>query len=158
MKMHPLTFRSHPSEEEEKKDQREMWEESHLSEEEEKKDQREMWEEKVSLFLQETVSAAVLPLWANPELASLSPDMAQRIISILTKCTRGTQGAAAAQPRPTARQQAHPDPATVQTIVEMGFSAGRAQEALRRVCHALGFRQLRMIRACRSRKSDRSRL
>ena len=80
------------------------------------------------------MSAAVLPLWANPELASLSPDMAQRIISILTKCTRGTQGAAAAQARPAARQQAQPDPATVQTIVEMGFSAVRAQEALRRVC------------------------
>lgn len=81
---------------------------------------------------QETVSAAVLPLWANPELASLSPDMAQRIISILTKCTKGTERVTPVT-RPAARQPAQPDPATVQRIVDMGFSAPRAEEALRRV-------------------------
>lgn len=79
----------------------------------------------------------MLPLWANPNLASMSPDMAQRIISILTKCTNGTEGAAAPPARPTARQPVQPDPATVQTIVEMGFSAARAEEALRRVCFSV---------------------
>jgi hypothetical protein len=78
------------------------------------------------------VSAAVLPLWANPELASMSPDMAQRIISILTKCTKGTERVTPVT-RPAARQPAQPDPATVQRIVDMGFTPPRAEEALRRV-------------------------
>lgn len=85
-------------------------------------------------ILQSAVSAAVMPLWGRPELAATSPEVAQRLVSILAKCTNGTatvssQGAA----RAGLRAAFQPEPSTVQQIVEMGFSHARAEEALRRV-------------------------
>lgn len=87
-----------------------------------------------SLPLQEAVSAAVMPLWAKPELVSTSPEVAQRIISVLTKCTKGIDKTGPSPlSRAGARPSMQPDPAIVQQIVEMGFSSARAEMALRRV-------------------------
>lgn len=75
-----------------------------------------------------------MPLWANPDLAGMLPDVAQRIISILTKCTKGIdKSGAASLSRASVRTIVQPDPAIVQQIVEMGFSSTRAEYALRRV-------------------------
>ena len=85
-------------------------------------------------MLQEAVQTAVMPLWANPDLESMSPDVAQRIISILTKCTKGIDKSGPSLSRASVRPVVQPDPAIVQQIVEMGFSSARAEHALRRVC------------------------
>lgn len=75
-----------------------------------------------------------MPMWANPDLASLSPEVAQRIISILTKCTKGIEKTGASPlGRASVRPVVQPDPAIVQQIVEMGFASARAEMALRRV-------------------------
>ena len=84
--------------------------------------------------MQSAVSAAVLPLWADPELAATSPEVAQRIVSIMTKCINGTSRVTVPSlARAGIRATYQPDASVVQQIVEMGFSAARAEEALRRV-------------------------
>ena len=84
--------------------------------------------------VQDAISAAVMPLWANPGLASMLPEVAQRIISILTKCIKGIdKNGASPLGRAAVRPVVQPDPAIVQQIVEMGFSSARAEFALRRV-------------------------
>ena len=84
--------------------------------------------------VQSAVSAAVLPLWADPELAATSPEVAQRIVSIMTKCINGTSRVTVPSlARAGIRAAYQPDAGVVQQIVEMGFSAARAEEALRRV-------------------------
>lgn len=84
--------------------------------------------------MQSAVSAAVMPLWADPDLAATSPEVPQRIVSILTKCTNGTSRISA-QPlsRTGLRAAFQPDPTVVRQISEMGFPQQRAEEALRRV-------------------------
>ena len=79
-----------------------------------------------------------MPLWAEPDLAATSPDAAQRIVSILTKCINGTSRVSA-QPlaRPGIRAAFQPDPEVVQQISDMGFPQPRVEEALRRVCSRL---------------------
>lgn len=75
-----------------------------------------------------------MPLWEDADLAAMSPEVAQRIISILTKCTKGIDKASMSPlGRSAVRPLVQPDPAIVQQIVEMGFPAARAEQALRRV-------------------------
>lgn len=79
-----------------------------------------------------------MPLWADADLAAMSPEVAQRIISILTKCTKGIDKVGVAPlGRSAVRPLVQPDPGIVQQIVEMGFPAARAEQALRRVCEIL---------------------
>ena len=75
-----------------------------------------------------------MPLWADADLAAMSPEVAQRIISILTKCTKGIDKAGTSGlGRSAVRPLVQPDPTIVQQIVEIGFPAARAEQALRRV-------------------------
>lgn len=85
--------------------------------------------------MQSVVMGMILPLWGHPKLADVSPHITNILIGILTNCTAGTNQAAAALGRLAAgtRAVADPNPDTVQRIVEMGFPADSAREALRRV-------------------------
>ena len=88
--------------------------------------------------VQSTLLAAVLPLWAHPKLSAI-PRLHNPVISIINSCTEGpaSSSATAASVRGAGlggAAAAHsPNPATVQQIVDMGFSAQRAEAALRRV-------------------------
>ena len=91
--------------------------------------------------LQGQILQAVLPLWSNPRAGQASPGVLGALIRVLQTCAQGVGQAsmllrygAGASPRRTAvRTLAQPNAATVQQIVEMGFSQARAEEALRRV-------------------------
>ncbi|XP_027346077.1 E3 ubiquitin-protein ligase UPL1-like isoform X2 [Abrus precatorius] len=89
-------------------------------------------------MLQSQVLDVILPVWNHPMFCSSSPGFIASIISLVThvysgvgdvKRNRGNNGGSTNQrfmPPP-------PDEATIATIVEMGFSRARAEEALRRV-------------------------
>jgi len=87
------------------------------------------------LHLQATVTKAVLPLWSYHKLPKCSFRITRQVISILTDCTTGTAAATTALNRvaTVSRPVAAPDPAMVQTIVDMGFSRARVEDTLRRV-------------------------
>ncbi|KAL4281240.1 hypothetical protein GQ457_03G034430 [Hibiscus cannabinus] len=83
--------------------------------------------------LQSMVLKAVLPVWANPQFTDCSYDFITTIISIIRHIYSGvevknvTNGSSARITGPP------PNETTVATIVEMGFSRSRAEEALRQV-------------------------
>ncbi|XP_052726153.1 E3 ubiquitin-protein ligase UPL1-like isoform X3 [Vigna angularis] len=88
-------------------------------------------------MLQSQVLDVILPVWNHPMFCSCSPGFIASIISLVThvysgvgdvKRSRGTIGGSTNQ-----RMPPPPDEATIATIVEMGFSRARAEEALRRV-------------------------
>ncbi|GFR50880.1 hypothetical protein Agub_g13169, partial [Astrephomene gubernaculifera] len=97
--------------------------------------------------LHNRILTAVLPVWRHPSLSSCSPTVIASLVNILRVCAEGTSAAAAVLLRAGAggaggrgglggalgRPVFVPDPALVQSIVEMGFSAARAEEAIRRV-------------------------
>ena len=91
--------------------------------------------ERRPLHLQATVTKAVLPLWSYHKLPKCSFRITRSVISILTDCTTGTAAATTALNRvaTVSRPVAAPDPAMVQTIVDMGFSRARVEDTLRRV-------------------------
>ncbi|DBB00800.1 TPA: hypothetical protein ACH3X1_000730 [Trebouxia sp. C0004] len=84
--------------------------------------------------LQATITKAVLPLWSYHKLPKCSFRITRQVISILTDCTTGTAAATTALNRiaTVSRPVAAPDPAMVQTIVDMGFSRARVEDTLRR--------------------------
>ena len=77
----------------------------------------------------------MLPLWSYHKLPKCSFRITRQVISILTDCTTGTAAATTALNRvaTVSRPVAAPDPAMVQTIVDMGFSRARVEDTLRRV-------------------------
>ncbi|KAK8580430.1 hypothetical protein V6N13_143527 [Hibiscus sabdariffa] len=83
--------------------------------------------------LQSMVLKAVLPVWANPQFTDCSYDFITTIISIIRHIYSGvevknvTNGSSARIIAPP------PNETTIATIVEMGFSRSRAEEALRQV-------------------------
>ncbi|GER32833.1 E3 ubiquitin-protein ligase UPL1 [Striga asiatica] len=89
-------------------------------------------------MLQSQVLDVILPVWNHPMFPNCSPGFITSIVSLLThvyngvsdiKTSRnGLSGAAHQRFMPPP-----PDEATIATIVEMGFSRARAEEALRRV-------------------------
>ncbi|GIL92299.1 hypothetical protein Vretimale_18444 [Volvox reticuliferus] len=95
--------------------------------------------------IQSRIMASVLPVWRQPSLANCSPTVVAALVNIIRLCAEGTSTASSVLMRSNAiggraalggalgRPQFVPDPAHVQTIVEMGFSATRAEEAIRRV-------------------------
>lgn len=89
-------------------------------------------------MLQSQVLDVILPIWNNPMFSSCSPGFITSTISLITHIYNGVSDAK--QNRSgvpgTASQRFMPPPpdeATISTIVEMGFSRARAEEALRRV-------------------------
>ena len=88
--------------------------------------------------LQATVTKAVLPLWSYNKLPKCSFRITRQVINILTDCTTGTAAATAVLNRASAviRPAAQPDPAMVQTIVDMGFTRARVEQTLQRVCYS----------------------
>ncbi|XP_047975349.1 E3 ubiquitin-protein ligase UPL1 isoform X2 [Salvia hispanica] len=89
-------------------------------------------------MLQSQVLDVILPVWNHPMFPNCSPGFITSIISLITHVYNGVSDAK--QNRNglpgTASQRFMPPPpdeATIATIVEMGFSRARAEEALRRV-------------------------
>ncbi|KAL0399111.1 UNVERIFIED_CONTAM: E3 ubiquitin-protein ligase UPL2, partial [Sesamum radiatum] len=89
-------------------------------------------------MLQSQVLDVILPVWNHPMFPNCSPGFITSIISLITHVYNGASDVK--QNRNglsgTANQRFMPPPpdeATIATIVEMGFSRARAEEALRRV-------------------------
>ncbi|XP_042007783.1 E3 ubiquitin-protein ligase UPL1-like isoform X3 [Salvia splendens] len=89
-------------------------------------------------MLQSQVLDVILPVWNHPMFPNCSPGFITSIISLITHVYNGVSDAK--QNRNglpgTASQRFMPPPpdeVTIATIVEMGFSRARAEEALRRV-------------------------
>ncbi|GFY85914.1 ubiquitin-protein ligase 2 [Actinidia rufa] len=84
-------------------------------------------------ILQSMVLKAVLPIWTHPQFTEYSYEFIATIVSILRHIYSGVEvknvsssiGARVAGPPP--------NESTITTIVEMGFSRSRAEEALRQV-------------------------
>ncbi|KAL1349596.1 hypothetical protein HN51_026113 [Arachis hypogaea] len=83
--------------------------------------------------LQSTVLKTVLPVWTHPQFVDCSHEFIATIISIIRHVYSGVEvknvnnsGSARVTGPP-------PNEATISTIVEMGFSRSRAEEALRQV-------------------------
>lgn len=89
--------------------------------------------------LHSDILAAVLPLWSHPKAAYAPTGVLTALVRVLQTCAQGPSHAnlvlrySQRQAPSTARVQPQPDPQLVQQIIEMGFSQGRAEEALRRV-------------------------
>ncbi|GMH25044.1 hypothetical protein Nepgr_026887 [Nepenthes gracilis] len=88
-------------------------------------------------ILQSHVLDVILPTWNHPMFPSCSPAFITSILSLVTciysgvgDVKRNRSGVAGSANQ---RVVAPPDETTVATIVEMGFSRARAEEALRRV-------------------------
>ncbi|KAK7275857.1 hypothetical protein RIF29_16983 [Crotalaria pallida] len=83
--------------------------------------------------LQSTVLKTVLPVWTHPQFIDCSYEFISTVISIIrhvysgveVKNVNGSSGARITGPPP--------NETTISTIVEMGFSRSRAEEALRQV-------------------------
>lgn len=89
-------------------------------------------------MLQSQVLDVILPVWNHPKFPNCSPGFITSIISLITHIYNGASDAK--QNRNGLSGTANirfmpppPDEATIATIVEMGFSRARAEEALRRV-------------------------
>lgn len=89
-------------------------------------------------MLQSQVLDVLLPVWNHPQFPSCSPVLIKSILSLATHIFSGVGDAK--QNRSTILGSANlhpiappPDEATIATIVEMGFTRARAEEALRRV-------------------------
>ncbi|KAL0353502.1 UNVERIFIED_CONTAM: E3 ubiquitin-protein ligase UPL1 [Sesamum angustifolium] len=89
-------------------------------------------------MLQSQVLDVILPVWNHPMFPNCSPGFITSIISLITHVYNGASDVK--QNRNGLSGSANqrfmpppPDEATIATIVEMGFSRARAEEALRRV-------------------------
>ncbi|KAK4341923.1 hypothetical protein RND71_037739 [Anisodus tanguticus] len=90
-------------------------------------------------MMQSQVLDVILPIWNHQMFPSCNPGFINSIIMLITyiycgvgdvKRNRSGSSSSAANPRAMAPP---PDEATISTIVDMGFSRARAEEALRRV-------------------------
>ncbi|KAG8365159.1 hypothetical protein BUALT_Bualt18G0075300 [Buddleja alternifolia] len=89
-------------------------------------------------MLQSQVLDVILPIWNHPMFPSCSPAFITSIISLITHVYSGVSDAKGHRSglSGSANQRFMPPPpdeGTIATIVEMGFSRARAEEALRRV-------------------------
>ena len=75
-------------------------------------------------------------MWAHPELPKL-PRLHQIVVRILTHMSDAPALPAGQAPAAAPAARAAVNPATVQQIVDMGFPAIRAEQALRRVSFCL---------------------
>lgn len=89
-------------------------------------------------MLQSQVLDVILPVWNHPMFLNCSPGFISSVVSLVTHVYSGVGDvkrnrsgiAGSTNPRFMAPP---PDEATISTIVEMGFTRARAEEALRRV-------------------------
>ncbi|CAA0815395.1 E3 ubiquitin-protein ligase UPL1, partial [Striga hermonthica] len=87
-------------------------------------------------MLQSQVLDVILPVWNHPVFPNCSPGFITNIISLMTHVYNGVsdlkQSRSGSSGLANQRFMPPPDEATIATIVEMGFSRARAEEALRR--------------------------
>ncbi|XP_024977054.1 E3 ubiquitin-protein ligase UPL2-like isoform X1 [Cynara cardunculus var. scolymus] len=83
-------------------------------------------------ILQSMILKAVLPLWTHPHFTDCNDDFIATVISIIRHVFSGIEVKSVSNvgSRPSAPP---PSETTISTIVEMGFSRSRAEEALRQV-------------------------
>ncbi|XP_057417405.1 E3 ubiquitin-protein ligase UPL1-like isoform X2 [Lotus japonicus] len=88
-------------------------------------------------MLQSQVLDVVLPVWNHPMFCNCSPGFIASVISLVTHVYSGVGDVKRNRSNIVASANRFipppPDEATIGTIVEMGFSRARAEEALRRV-------------------------
>lgn len=89
-------------------------------------------------MLQSQVLDVILPVWNHPMFCSCSPGFIASIISLVTHVYSGVGDVKRNRSNIVGSTNQRfipppPDEATIATIVEMGFSRARAEEALRRV-------------------------
>lgn len=83
--------------------------------------------------LQSKVMKAVLPIWIHPHFADCSYEFVTAIVSILRHIYSGVDVKNTNANTRTQMLGPPPDESAISTIVEMGFSRSRAEEALRQV-------------------------
>ncbi|KAJ7965883.1 E3 ubiquitin-protein ligase UPL1-like [Quillaja saponaria] len=83
--------------------------------------------------LQSMVLKAVLPVWSHPQFVDCSYDFISTVISIIRHVYSGVEVKNVMSSTGSRITGPPPDETTISTIVEMGFSRSRAEEALRQV-------------------------
>ncbi|KAG7971958.1 hypothetical protein I3843_07G160500 [Carya illinoinensis] len=83
--------------------------------------------------LQSMVLKAVLPVWTHPQFVDCSYDFITSVISIIRHVYSGIEVKNVNSNTGARMTGPPPDETTISTIVEMGFSRSRAEEALRQV-------------------------
>ncbi|KAH9603413.1 hypothetical protein KSS87_004335 [Heliosperma pusillum] len=83
--------------------------------------------------LQSMVLKAILPLWSHPLFADCSYDFITSVISIVRHIFSGVEVKNVTSDSSSRLAAPPPNEATISTIVEMGFTRSRAEEALRQV-------------------------
>ncbi|CAK7347286.1 unnamed protein product [Dovyalis caffra] len=83
--------------------------------------------------LQSMVLKAVLPVWTHPQFADCSNDFIGTVISVIRHVYSGVEVKNANISTGARVTGPPPNETTISTIVEMGFSRSRAEEALRQV-------------------------
>ncbi|KAJ4837727.1 hypothetical protein Tsubulata_038110 [Turnera subulata] len=83
--------------------------------------------------LQSMVLKAVLPVWSHPQFSDCSNDFISTVISIIRHVYSGVEVKNVSSSTGARISGPPPNETTISTIVEMGFSRSRAEEALRQV-------------------------
>ncbi|KAK9930153.1 hypothetical protein M0R45_027205 [Rubus argutus] len=83
--------------------------------------------------LQSMVLKAVLPVWTHPQFVDCSYDFITTVISIIRHIYSGVEVKNVSSSSSARIPGPPPNETTISTIVEMGFSRSRAEEALRQV-------------------------
>ncbi|OMO50799.1 hypothetical protein CCACVL1_30240 [Corchorus capsularis] len=83
--------------------------------------------------LQSMVLKAVLPVWTHPQFTDCSYDFITTVISIIRHIYSGVEVKNVTSSNSARITGPPPNETTISTIVEMGFSRSRAEEALRQV-------------------------
>ncbi|XVF36563.1 hypothetical protein REPUB_Repub19eG0068300 [Reevesia pubescens] len=83
--------------------------------------------------LQSMVLKAVLPVWTHPQFTDCSYDFITTVISIIRHIYSGVEVKNVSSSNSARITGPPPNETTIATIVEMGFSRSRAEEALRQV-------------------------
>ncbi|CAL8997564.1 unnamed protein product [Prunus brigantina] len=83
--------------------------------------------------LQSMVLKAILPLWTHPQFVDCSYDFISAVISIIRHIYSGVEVKNVSSSSSARITGPPPNETTISTIVEMGFSRSRAEEALRQV-------------------------
>ncbi|XP_039041914.1 E3 ubiquitin-protein ligase UPL2-like isoform X2 [Hibiscus syriacus] len=83
--------------------------------------------------LQSMVLKAVLPVWTHPQFTDCSYDFITAVISIIRHIYSGVEVKDVSSSNSARITGPPPNETTITTIVEMGFSRSRAEEALRQV-------------------------
>lgn len=84
-------------------------------------------------FLQSMVLKGILPVWTHPHFTDCSYDFIKTIISIIRHVYSGVEVRNISSTSGARPPGPPPSESTISTIVEMGFSRPRAEEALRQV-------------------------